>query len=99
MPVSFSFTIDIAMPDVTSITLNGLRDAVSVTLAPVNANTLVGHIGVQTYSGNPYTVPLVLSGDDAGKFALSHGGLLPCDLMVGPASIGRGTYAISLTAP
>ena len=99
MPVSFTFTITVDAPDVQAMTLNGARDAVVLTLPSVNAMLRAATVAVQTYSGTPYTKPLVLGGADAAKFSLSHGGVLPCDLMVGATSVVSGTYALSLTAP
>lgn len=99
MPVSFTFTFTVDAPDVQAITLNGAKDAVLVTLPAVNATLRAATIAAQTYSGTPYTKPLVLGGADASKFTLSRGGVLPCDLMVGATSLVSGTYALSLTAP
>ena len=98
MPVTYSFVLTIDAPDVTAITLNGQRDALQVGLPAVNANMRVAAVGVQTYSGQPYTTPLVLGGADAGKFVLSHGGVMPCDLLVAATSLTSAVYQVSITA-
>jgi chitodextrinase len=66
--------------------------------APPNANKVVGVVSVTTANGQPYPGTLILGGTDAAKFALTNGGLLPCNLVVGPTDIPLGTYSINLTA-
>jgi hypothetical protein len=74
----------------------------SVTFATaMDANSFVAHITVTAAGGGTYVGVLTLGGTDGAKFALSNGGVYPCDLMVGPANIGANTspgYAIALTA-
>jgi hypothetical protein len=78
-----------------SITLS----TTSVTFATaMDANSFVATITVTAGGGGTYVGVLTLGGTDAANFALSNGGNYPCNLMIGPANIGAGTYAISLTA-
>ena len=68
--------------------------------SPADAGGFVATIAVGTgASGGPYVGTLTLGGADAAKFALSNGGVYPCNLMVGASNIGAGTYAINITAP
>lgn len=70
----------------------------SVTFAtPANANSFVATITVTVSSGT-YSGTLTLGGPDAALFALSNGGVYPCNLMVGASNIPAGTYNITLTA-
>ena len=67
----------------------------------MDANSFVATITVTVATGT-YTGTLVLGGADAAKFALSNGGVYPCNLMVGPANIPAsppGGYQINITAP
>ena len=98
--ITQNFTITVTVtPVATGITLS----ATSVTFpSTVNANSFVATITVAVASGT-YAGTLSLSGTDASKFALSNGGVYPCNLMVGSASIcttgSPCTYNVSVTAP
>ena len=46
----------------------------------------------------PTPGPVTLGGADAAKFALSNGGVYPCNLLIGSTNIGTATYNITLTA-
>lgn len=97
--MTFDFTFTIEAPDVTDIRLNGSTVPLTVVLPVANAGQTVAAVTVTTRSGAAYTTPLELSGMDAGKFALSHGGVLPCFLLVGAIDVARGAYSVKLTAP
>jgi hypothetical protein len=99
MPASFSSTVfptrNISPPAIIPIG-EGLSN-VNVGNPP-NANTVVGAISVTTADGRAYPGQIILGGADASKFVISNGGLLPCNLVVGPSDIAAGTYNITLTA-
>jgi hypothetical protein len=62
------------------------------------SGTLIGHV---TLTLNPPTYQpsaVTLSGPSGSLFALTNGGVAPCDLVVGSHSIAAGSYAISLSA-
>jgi hypothetical protein len=75
----------------------GLSD-MAVELPPQNAHSFFATVTV-TATGGAYTGTLTLGGADAGKFTLSNGGVYPCNLHIGAANIGVGTYHISIMAP
>lgn len=97
--MTFSFIVDVQAADVVQILLNGSAEGTSVELPATNAGAFVADVTVVTHSGKPYTKALTLSGIDATKFTLTNGGVAPCDMNVGPASIGTGSYSIKITAP
>jgi hypothetical protein len=62
-----------------------------------DAGDVIGAVTIVTTPG--YTPSAVtLSGPDAAKFALTNGGVAPCNLIVGPNNVPAGSYSISLTA-
>ena len=72
--------------------------ATSVTLPVANAGAFVATITI-TATGGTYAGPVTIGGADAAKFALSHSGIYPCNLLVGASNITtNGTYNITLTA-
>lgn len=77
-----------------------LSVALSNTTSTGVPGSIVGAISL-TWNGTPgtYSTPLVLGGADAAKFALSNGGVVPCNLVVGSTNLAQGSYAITLTAP
>ena len=78
----------------TSIKLSGI----SAELPPENAHQHFATVTV-TASDGTYAGTLSLDGKDAAKFALSNGGVYPCDLLIGATNIGAGTYHFTITAP
>ena len=69
------------------------------TTGATNANAIIGAVSVTTNpAGGTFTGPIVSGGTDAAKFALTNGGVLPCNLTVGAANVAAGTYAITLSA-
>jgi hypothetical protein len=78
----------------TSIGLSGTESS----LPAENAHHHFATITV-TATGGTYAGTLSLNGADASKFTLSNNGVYPCDLLIGAANVGVGTYHISITAP
>ena len=95
----YTVTIKITAPDVTQILLNGSTAPIAITLSAQNAGAVIAAVTVVTSSGNPWTTPLKLEGNDATKFALSHGGVVPCNLIVSSNPIPAAEYHIILSAP
>lgn len=93
--VSQPFTITVTItPSVTSI---GLSNAAITSGA---AGTMVGAVSVVTNPpGGTYAGKLALTGTDAAKFALTNGGVLPCNLVTGAAALTNGSYNIIVNAP
>jgi hypothetical protein len=92
---SYSITITVT-PAVASVNLS--NTALNTTGA-TNANAIIGAVSVTTNpAGGTFTGPIVSGGTDAAKFALTNGGVLPCNLTVGAANVAAGTYAITLSA-
>jgi hypothetical protein len=92
---SYSITITVT-PAVASVNLS--NTALNTTGA-TNANAIIGAVSVTTNPpGGTFTGPIVSGGTDAAKFALTNGGVLPCNLTVGAANVAAGTYAITLSA-
>ena len=93
--ITQAFTITITI----TITPTGISlSTTSVTLPASNAGSLVANITVAA-TGGTYAGTLSLSGTDAGKFALSNGGVYPCNLLVGASNIAAGTYNVTVNAP
>ncbi len=92
-----SYTITITVtPAVMSVNLSNTSVA---SVGPANAGTVVGAVSATTNPvGGTLTAPIVLGGADGAKFALTNGGMLPCNLVVGPADVPAGSYAITLSA-
>lgn len=91
-----SYTISIVVtPIISAIDLT----ATSLTMGPVNAGAVIGAVSVvQNPVGAPaYTGAIVLGGAAAADFALTNGGVLPCNLVVGAANLPAGNYAITLS--
>ena len=90
-------------------TIGGTMTAATITLSrtsvtfpsTADAGSYVATITVTPAGGGTYSGTLVLGGTDAAKFALSNGGVYPCNLMVGPVDIPGGptVYNVSITAP
>ena len=92
-PITQPFSITITVVVVTAIALS----ATSISLPTFNANAFVATITI-TATGGTYAGPVTLGGTDAALFALSNGGIYPCNLQVGATSILTRTYNISLAA-
>ena len=93
-PITTPFAIAVSVITPTAINLS----ATSINFANfVNAGAFVATITV-TATGGAYTGPVTLSGTNAGLFALSNGGISPCNLLIGAANVPPGSYSISLTA-
>ena len=96
--VVFTLTVDVALPEVSAVMLNGSAGPCSVVLQVNNAGADIGVLTVTTRSGTPYTQPLALTGTDGAKFALGNGGVLPCSLKVGTTSLTSGSYSVGIKA-
>lgn len=71
----------------------------AASLPPANAGSLIGAVVATTNPpGQAYTGVITLGGADAGKFTLSNGGFLPCNVYVGASDIGEGAYQMTLSA-
>ena len=93
--ITQAFTLTITV----TITPTGISlSTTSVTLPATNAGALVANITVAA-TGGTYAGTLSLSGTDASKFALSNGGVYPCNLLVGASNIAAGTYNVTVNAP
>ena len=91
---SYSITVTV-VPAITSVNLSNTNLAVG----PTNAGTVVGAVSVTTNPpGGSFTGTIALGGSAAPSFALTNGGNLPCNLIVGPNNLAAGTYAITLSA-
>ena len=91
-----SFTITVTVnPAIASLGLS----SVALTSGPVNAGTVIGAVSVVQ---NPTTAPaytgvITLGGTNAADFALTNGGVLPCNLVVGAANLPAGAYNVTLS--
>jgi Flp pilus assembly protein TadG len=92
---NYSITITIT-PAIASVNLS----STSLTTTGVNnAGATIGAITVTTNpAGGNYTGAITLGGANASSFALTNGGVLPCNLVVGPANLAAGAYQITLSA-
>lgn len=90
------FTITVTVtPALSSISLSNA----SVTTGAVNAGTVIGAVSCATNPpGSSCVGPVTLSGADAAKFALTNGGMIPSNLVIGTTSVPSGAYAVSLSA-
>jgi hypothetical protein len=75
----------------------------SVNLSNTTVNTLAGSVvGAVSVTTNPpggtYSGVITLGGANASSFALTNGGVLPSNLVVGASNLAPGTYAITLSA-
>jgi hypothetical protein len=75
---------------VTSVNLSGLS------LSNLGAQDQGAVIGAITVTGTQ-TTPVVLGGPDAAKFAVTDGGIVPCNL-IAAVDIPAGSYSITLSA-
>jgi hypothetical protein len=83
---------------VTGILVGGVSTA-NLAIGAQNAGALIGAITVTTSPpSGPQNYTITLSGADAADFAVSNGGVQPCNLIVGPSDLAAGSYAITLTA-
>ena len=61
-----------------------------------NAGAVVGAVSVASNpAGGTYTGVITLGGANASSFALTNGGVISCNLVVGLANIAPGSYAVS----
>lgn len=100
---AFAITQGFTLTITITITPTGISlSTTSVTLPATNAGALVANITVAA-TGGTYAGTLSLSGTDASKFALSNGGVYPCNLIVGAANICTSgspcTYNVTVSAP
>lgn len=65
-------------------------------LSNLGAQNKGGVIGAITVTG-AQTIPVVIGGTDAAKFAVTNGGMVPCNL-VAAKDIPAGSYSITLSA-
>jgi hypothetical protein len=85
----------IASFTVVSVNLSGT----TLNMPAANAGDLIGAVTVTTNPpGFGTHGPITLGGADAASFALTNGGNLPCNLIVGVSNIFGGSYSITLTA-
>ena len=83
-------------PAVTSVNLSNTS---LNTLGVNNAGAVVGAVSVTTNpAGGAYAGVITLSGANASSFAFTIGGAIPRNLVVDPANIAAGSYAITLWA-
>lgn len=95
---TYVITVHTPAAQVEAILLNGSTGPVSIELPEANAGEHVADVTVTTKNDKPYTDPLVLGGADGGWFALSNGGVAPCELRVGAGDVTADEYSITLTA-
>jgi len=91
-PFSITVTVNPACTGIalssTSISTNG----------PNNANMVVGAVTVTANPvGGNYLGTLTLGGASGPSFALTNGGKLPSNLVVGPSNLTAGSYAITIS--
>ncbi len=92
---SYSITVTVT-PAITSVNLS---NTTVNTTGTANAGTVVGAVSVTTNPpGGTYAGVITLGGANASSFALTNGGVLPCNLVVGAANLAAGTYAVTLSA-
>jgi hypothetical protein len=94
---STSYTVTVSVtPAVTSV---GLSNTTVSTVGPNNAGVVVGALSVATNpSGGNFTGHITVGGTNGSQFAVTNGGSLPCNLVVGSSNIAAGTYQITLSA-
>lgn len=83
---------------VTAILLNGLSVAGPLNVPAANAGSVVGAVTVTTTPPGGSVAAVTLFGPDGGLFALTNGGITPCNLIVGASNILAGSYQITLSA-
>jgi hypothetical protein len=88
-------TIFTTIFQVISINLSGTSLS---NLGAQNAGTIIGAITTTTSPpGYTQNTPVVLGGTDATKFAITNGGIIPCNL-IAAVDIPAGSYSITLSA-
>jgi hypothetical protein len=55
-----------------------------------------GVIGALTVVNGTQTTPIVIGGPNAAKFAVTNGGMVPCNL-IAAVNIPAGSYSITLS--
>ena len=97
---SYTFTLNsnvTLVANFTAFTLTSVNLSNS-TVSDV-AGAVVGTVSVTTNPpGGTYSGVITLGGANASSFALTNGGVLPCNLVVGASNLAAGTYAITLSA-
>ena len=97
--IAFDFQVVLTAPDVKAILMDGSPSGVTKEIPrDNNTGTAICQVTVTTYSGKPYTTPLQLSGTDGSKFVLSNGGVAPCNMLIGAATIPPAAYAVRIIA-
>jgi hypothetical protein len=100
--VDVTYSVQVVVTDTVTLLFDGGPGPITKTGIPQdNDNDKVCTITAVTSSGAPYTQPITMSGTDAAKFALTNGGVCPCDLLIGPADLpaGTNTGTLRFTAP
>jgi len=100
--VDVGFNLQVVVTDTVTLLFDGAPGPIVKTGIPQdNDNDKVCTITAVTSSGAPYTQPITMSGTDAAKFALTNGGVCPCDLLIGSADLpaGTNTGTLRFTAP
>jgi len=100
--VDVTYSVQVVVTDTVTLLFDGGPGPIVKTGLPQdNDNDKVCTITAVTSSGAPYTMPITMSGTDAAKFALTNGGVCPCDLLIGSADLpaGTNTGTLRLTAP
>ena len=98
-PAAFQqpFTISVGVDAGTTVTAINLSNT-TISGPAENANTRVGDVTITTDPPDQQlATPVVLQGDAAGKFALTNGGIAPCELTVGATDLPAGDYDITLS--
>ena len=92
-----TYTVTVTVtPAITSVNLSSTTVN---TTGPNNAGAVVGAVAVTTNpAGGSYSGAITLGGANAASFALTHGGVLPCNLVVGATNLAAGSYNLTLSA-
>jgi hypothetical protein len=100
-PATYTFTISSNVTLVANFTPAFTLTSVNLSNTTVSnvAGAVVGAVSVTTNPpGGTYSGVITLGGANASSFALTNGGVLPCNLVVGASNLTAGTYAITLSA-
>lgn len=91
-----NYTISVTVtPILASINLS----STVLNAGPNNAGAVIGAVSVTTNpAGGSFAGPIALGSTNAADFALTNGGMLPCNLVVGANNLLAGSYNISLSA-
>lgn len=96
--IGFNFSVVLTSPDLKQILMDGSPTGVTKEIPrDNNQGTNICNITVITWSGQPYTKPLILGGTDGSKFVLNNGGIAPCVMSIGPTSIPPAAYSVQVS--